>query len=472
MPVPSTPHVLMLLAGLSLTPAAMAAVSTNIFVEPTTPGTGDGFGSSLAIGDLFFVAGAPADDDVAPDGGSVTIYFADPSTGLPGLATLETPMGLSPGASFGKVVAANQDTFVVSAPAQHNSGASPVGAVYVYTVGTSVITLQAVLQPTSIIPSDLFGQDVDIVGDTIVVGAPGSAGGEGSVFVYNRMLTDWSAGTEILGPHGDDGDGFGWSVALDHDDEKRMIVGAPWDSDAGHIMGRVHVYENLMWGWVPAHEIDSSDIGSPTHKLGFKLDFDGDHFAAGEPFTGDGSVHIIGWDPGTTKWGLVETLTPTTTASYSLFGESFSLHDELLAVGVRQSDLNGTASGAGYLFRLVAYGDWNQLVELEDAGGSAAYGLGHGVSTSEGIMIMGSPGAKAAGTTQGGLVFGWDVRSTPGCPADIEMTGNVDADDILALLLGWGTCAGPSDCPEDIDGNGAANVTDLMVLLSNWGSCH
>ena len=101
----------MLLAGLALGPAATAAVSTDIFVEPTTPGSGDSFGSSLAIGNSFFVSGAPTDDDVASNAGSATVYFADPSTGLPSFATLEAPMGLSAGANFGNVVAADEDTF-------------------------------------------------------------------------------------------------------------------------------------------------------------------------------------------------------------------------------------------------------------------------------------------------------------------------------------------------------------------------
>ena len=86
-------------------------------------------------------------------------------------------------------------------------------------------------------------------------------------------------------------------------------------------------------------------------------------------------------------------------------------------------------------------------------------------------MIMGSPGAQAASTVQGGLVFGWDVMTTPGCPADIEMTGIVDADDILAFLLGWGTCADPWGCPEDINDDGVTDVNDLMLLLSDWGAC-
>ncbi len=472
MPTVTTTIQLMMIASCSLVASVNAAVSADMFVEPLTPGMGDGFGASVAIGDSYYVAGAPTDDDVASDAGSVTIYICD-SSGVPVTTILEAPSGLNIGAHFGNIVAADGDTFVVSAPAKHNSTLAPVGAIYVYTVGISTITLQAVLQPSTIIPSDLFGQDVDIIGDTVVVGAPGSAGGEGSVFVYTRTMGDWSTGSEVFGPHGDDGDGFGWAVALDHDNEERMIVGAPWDDDAGPNAGRVHVYEYLMSTWSPLSEIDQADIGSATSRLGIKVDFDGDHFAVGEPLNGNGFIHIIGWDGSSSSWGLVETLQPTTSASYSLFGESLSLDGELLAVGVRMSDLNGTMSGAGYLFRLIASSDWEQLVELEGDTNGVGYTLGQGVCVNQDILAMGSPGATTITTTtiQGGLVFGWDVSSTPGCPADIEMTGVVDADDLAALLLAWGTCTDPMGCPEDLDDDNEIGVLDLLLLLADWGGC-
>ena len=452
--------------------AASAAVSTDVSIESSTPGSGDGFGVSVAIGDPFVVVGAPTDDDVASNAGTVSVFFPDPTTGLPSTSIIEAPLSLSAGAAFGATVAADLDTFAVAAPAQHNPSGSPIGAVYVYTVGPSSLTLEAVLQPSGLIPSDLFGQDVDIVGDTIAVGAPGSGGGEGSVFIFNRVFNDWNTGTEIIGPHGEDGDGFGWTVALDHDDEKRLAIGAPWDSGTGFEAGRVHVYELGGGGWSPGAEIDSTDLGSSTNRLGLGLDFEGDNLSIGEPLQGTGRIHAMGWIAATSSWGLIETLEPTTTASYAMFGESLALSGDLLAVGVPLSDLNGTLSGAGYLFRLVADGNWDQIVELEDAYGQSGFNLGAGVACTGGIMALGSPGATAGSSTiQGGRCLGWDVSSTPGCPSDLEMTGHVDADDLMALINAWGSCTDPWGCPEDVDESGAIDVQDLLILLTSWGGC-
>jgi hypothetical protein len=465
------PTILSALLAANCTMAAAAAVASDEYIEPNSPGVGDSFGGSVDAGDTFFVVGAATDDDVATDAGSVTAYF--PDIYGPPLSILEAPVSLVAGANFGATVAADGDTFIVAAPAQHDSFGSPVGAVYVYTVGSMTITLQAILQPSTIIPTDLFGQDVDIVGDTIVVGAPGSGGGEGSVFVFNRVAGDWSSGSEVFSNHGADGDGFGWAVSLDQNDESRMMVSAPWDSDSSFESGRVYALEYSFSAWVSTDEIDESDIGTATDRLGIELDFDGDHFAVGEPLNGDGFIHIIGWDGSAGAWGLVETLQPATSANYGLFGESLSLDGELLAVGVRLCDLNGPLSGAGYLFRLVANADWEQLVEVEGDTNGMAYGLGQGVCVDQGIMIMGAPGATTitTSTVQGGLVFGWDVRSTPGCPGDLEMTGVIDANDLMAFLLAWGTCTDPWGCPEDLDDDSEIGVLDLMLLLANWGGC-
>jgi hypothetical protein len=55
-----------------------------------------------------------------------------------------------------------------------------------------------------------------------------------------------------------------------------------------------------------------------------------------------------------------------------------------------------------------------------------------------------------------------------GCIADLDGDGNVDASDLLSLLVSWGPC---KDCPADFDGNGSVGASDLLVLLVNWGPC-
>tara|TARA_B100001059_G_scaffold167828_1_gene167589 strand:- start:982 stop:2421 length:1440 start_codon:yes stop_codon:yes gene_type:complete len=58
------------------------------------------------------------------------------------------------------------------------------------------------------------------------------------------------------------------------------------------------------------------------------------------------------------------------------------------------------------------------------------------------------------------------------CPADFNQDGQVNIDELLATLSGWGACPEqPTPCPMDIDGSGTVNVDDLLTVLSSWGSC-
>jgi hypothetical protein len=46
--------------------------------------------------------------------------------------------------------------------------------------------------------------------------------------------------------------------------------------------------------------------------------------------------------------------------------------------------------------------------------------------------------------------------------------GQVNVDDLLAVIVAWGPCAG---CAADITGNGIVNVDDLLAVINAWGSC-
>jgi CxxC motif-containing protein (DUF1111 family) len=55
------------------------------------------------------------------------------------------------------------------------------------------------------------------------------------------------------------------------------------------------------------------------------------------------------------------------------------------------------------------------------------------------------------------------------CPADIDGSGTVGADDLLAVLSAWGACA--SGCDEDINGDLFVGVDDLLAVVAGWGAC-
>jgi hypothetical protein len=57
------------------------------------------------------------------------------------------------------------------------------------------------------------------------------------------------------------------------------------------------------------------------------------------------------------------------------------------------------------------------------------------------------------------------------CEADVTEDGVVDVEDLVAVILGWGSCPPPPEaCPEDANGDGVVDVQDLVGVILNWGA--
>src|SRR5262249_9213293 len=61
------------------------------------------------------------------------------------------------------------------------------------------------------------------------------------------------------------------------------------------------------------------------------------------------------------------------------------------------------------------------------------------------------------------------------CPADVAPPsagdGRIDVDDLIAIILHWGTCGSPKPCSGDTDCSSVVDVDDLINVLVNWGPC-
>jgi hypothetical protein len=59
------------------------------------------------------------------------------------------------------------------------------------------------------------------------------------------------------------------------------------------------------------------------------------------------------------------------------------------------------------------------------------------------------------------------LEAAPPCPADVTGDGQVNSDDLVAVILAWGT----SDAAADVDGSGLVDVDDLLAVTLGWGGC-
>jgi len=449
---------------------ALASATEDLRIEPGSPQTGSSFGDSVAIGEDYLVAGSQTYDNVYTDDGIVTLVFPDPVTGLPSSQFEIAPSTLNDSAYFGQTVAASGDTFAVTAKGLHDTGGSPVGAVFVYKVNSpSSVTLQAQIQPAGLSVSDLFAFDIDLEGDTLAIGVPGANSITGEVWMYTRTGSSWSLDSAVASPHGDAGDGFGFAVALEQGSESHLIVSAPYDSDVAASSGRVYSF-NGSSGWSAPTiwcEVDQTTVGTSTFRLGTAVDVEYGAVVVGETFAN--TVHVF-TSYECPELCLYQSIEPTSSGTVSDFGSNIAVSNGLIVVGAKTSNVAGPVSGAGYLFRSID-GGLVQLAELQDSTGAAGYALGAGVALDGDIMILGSTGATVDTTIQAGVLLGWDVGSTPGCPTDVNMDAQTDVQDLLDILTSWGTCTEDDGCSEDLDGDSDIDLDDLAVLIISWGAC-
>ena len=75
------------------------------------------------------------------------------------------------------------------------------------------------------------------------------------------------------------------------------------------------------------------------------------------------------------------------------------------------------------------------------------------------IQIGGHLGAEGSGT----LV----VTEKDLCVADIDGDCEVGTDDLIGVLLAWGT----ADVDADVNGDHTVNVVDLFRIIQSWGAC-
>ncbi|MCI0365054.1 MAG: hypothetical protein L0219_14345 [Phycisphaerales bacterium] len=75
------------------------------------------------------------------------------------------------------------------------------------------------------------------------------------------------------------------------------------------------------------------------------------------------------------------------------------------------------------------------------------------------------------GFNPAGEVEAWHADiGPPPVFGDINGDGDVNVEDLLAIISAWGPCPPifPPDCPPDLNGDVIVNVADLLLVISNW----
>ena len=341
----------------------------------------------------------------------------------PELATLVASDGAAFD-GFGGSVSLSGDTLAVGVPSDDVGANVNQGSVRVFVRSGSAWTLQSTLTAADGSASDQFGASVSLSGDTLAVGVPTDAVGantnQGSVRVFVRSGTVWTAQATVTASDGAAYDGFGRSVSLSGD---WLAVGVQQDDVGGVVdQGSVRVFLRSLAAWGPQATLTASD-GAASDRFGVTVSLDGDTLAVGVPYDvvgangSQGSVRVF--TRGSAGWTAQATLTASDGASADLFGHSVSLSGGVLAVGAPYDDVGGIAEQGSVRMFARSGGVWNPQQTLTASDGATADLFGDAVSLSGDTLAVGARNdAVGANLNQGAVsIFvrndtAWTAKAT------------------------------------------------------------
>lgn len=427
------------------------------YLRASNPGNTDFFGYSVALDGDTLVVGALAEDSAATgvggnqndesasDSGAAYVFVRSGN-----IWTQQAYLKASNTESedyFGISVAIDGDTVVVGAYGeasvatgvggnQANNSAPFAGAAYVFVRSGTTWTQQAYLKASNTEEYDLFGNDVAIEADLIVVGAPGEdggGGGLGAAYTFTRSGTVWSAPTYLKPTAAVGTAAFGRSLALD---AGTLVVGAPGEQNTGaaYVFVRsgnafvqqgylrapqpgaadrfgtsVDIYGNTVVAGAPGEDSSSTGVGGPTN----------------ESSPDSGAAYVFRRTSGV--WSFQAFLKASNTQAGDAFGSAVSVYSDKVAVGAyledgggdgvgaNPSDNSAPDAGATFVFQRLGV-SWSLLAYIKASASDNADQFGNSLVLDGATLAVGAnwedgpPGF--GGSSQSGAVYVFNVPTS------------------------------------------------------------
>lgn len=411
-----------------LAPLTQAQTETNLV--PSDSAIFGYYGRSVAVDGTRAVVGSTG----AVTGGTATgaVYVFDPATGqqIQRLHVTDAENG-----RFGGAVAVEGNRIFVSAFLRNDIGPTPAtfltqaGGVYVFDATTGQ-------QLDFILPGDVqqhihFGRALAVQGGLMAVGARAATGfGVEPDTVY---IFDAGTGQELhklLASDGEDEDGLGEAVSIDGG---LVVSGAAGDDDNGFRSGSAYLF-NAVTGAelfkLTPHDAAAGD------SFGTSVAIQGSRIVVGAPRDEDngpssGSAYVFDALTGQQLMKLV----PGDGQTGDTFGQTVAIEGGRVLVSAPQSDDGANRSGSVYEFDLAT---GQELSKLTAGNGGDDHYFGYSLAAHRDYMIVGSPFASLA-------------QSTDGTATLIDLDG------------------GPGGVMSYCDPLGANTVSDSGALLSSTG---
>lgn len=246
--------------------------------------------------------------------------------------------------------------------------------------------------------NDWFGFAVAIDANTALIGAPteesGTSGRDSGVYIFTRDQTGhWSESAKLTASDATKGDLFGWSVSLD---QGTGLIGA--------FNGSAYVFTSDAAGnWSEQAKLTASD-----GLLRGQVSLDGNTafargFSSSETLLP--AVYVFMSDAAG-NWSEQAKIIASDTARLDEFGRAIALDGDTAIIGAPRADTDGlTDSGAAYVFKRDAAGDWNEQAKLTASDAASIDLFGGAVDLDGDTAIIGAKFADNNGLVNAGAVY-------------------------------------------------------------------
>jgi hypothetical protein len=330
--------------------------------------------------------------------------------------------------TFGYHVALDGDFAIVGSPAADGAGTDR-GAAYIFLKSQG--GLDGWGQVKTLVASDAsdqdyFGVGVDISGDYAVVGAGGENGtgtDQGAAYVFYRNQggpENWGEVKKLVASDRADGDGFGYSVAMDGD---TIIVGADGEDGAGTDRGAAYIFSKDTGGQGNWGQVAKLVAGDPADvdQFGYAVALNGDFALVGAPRedgagTDRGAAYLFDRTLGGPEaWGQVKKVVASDATNDAWFGNSVAIEGSLAVVGEAWDDGGGTDRGAAYIFGQTQGGadNWGEVKKIVASDATDSDFFGYSVSLNGANIVVGAAFAEGGGSERGQIyLFSKDQGGT------------------------------------------------------------
>jgi len=428
------------------------------YIKASNTGAGDFFGRSVAISGDTLVIGAPNEssnstgingvqsDNNAPNSGAAYVFTRTGSTWTQ-QAYLKAS-NTNANDNFGFSVSISGNTIVVGAYGedsnstgvngeQSNNSFSGSGAAYVFVRSGTTWTQQAYLKASNTNANDMFGYNVSISGETIVVGSrfeqsnatgvngnqlDNSASTSGAAYVYARSGTTWTQQAYLKASNTNANDMFGESVSID---ENTIVVGSRAESsnatgvngnqldNSASTSGAAYVYVRSGTTWTQQAYLKASNTNA-NDRFGYNVSISGKTIVVGAYGESSNETGVNGDETNNsasnsgaayvftrtgTTWTQQAYLKASNTNANDMFGVTVDISGNILIVGSHREESNATgidgdqsdnsASGSGAIYVFVRNGTtWTYKYYLKSSNSEGSDYLGdYRIAISENTIV-------------------------------------------------------------------------------------